>query len=97
MDTTAIVDLIKNLGVIVVGLAVGFTAVLKKIFPKVEPLFFSVPLGVAFTAVAFFATQPFPVGLAGWSVFALTILGGALLPSGLFAASVDVLKKATKK
>ena len=94
MTTAGIVELIKNLMIVVSSLTVGFTALFKKAAPKAEPLAFSVPFGGAITALAYFATQPVPQGLAGWCVFALVILGGALAPSGLFAAGADIARKA---
>ena len=94
MNPLEIVQLALSLTALVVSITVGLTGAFKKIFPKVEPLFFSLPAGAIFTAVSYFATQPVPQGLSGWMIFALVIVIGALLPSGLFDAGVNLVRKA---
>ena len=88
-----IVQLALTLGAIVVSVVIGLTGAFKRFFPAVEPLAFSIPAGFVITALSWFATQPVPEGVAGWSVFILVAVIGALLPSGLFDAGVNFSRK----
>ena len=96
MEPLDIMALGASLCVIVSPVVLGLTGAFKKAFPKVEPMAFSVPAGAAFTALAWFATQAIPAGIAGWCAFALVLVVGGLLPSGLFDAGVNLGRKAAK-
>lgn len=93
MKPLEIVQLALSLGALVVAVTVGLTGAFKKFFPNVEPLAFSIPAGALITVLAWFATQPVPAGVSGWAAFALVVVIGALLPSGLFDAGVNMLRK----
>jgi hypothetical protein len=93
MTPIEIVQLALSLGALVVAVTVGLTGAFKKFFPNTEPLAFSIPAGAAVTVLAWFATQPIPVNVNGWTAFALVVIIGALLPSGLFDAGVNMLRK----
>ena len=97
MTPVEIVQLALSLGALVVAVTVGLTGAFKKFFPKAEPLVFSIPTGAAFTALTYFATQPMPKGVDGWCVFALVLVVGGLLPSGLFDAGANMLRVAKNR
>lgn len=93
MTPLEIVQLALSLGALVVAVVIGLTGAFKKFFPNAEPLAFSIPAGAVITALAWFATQPVPTGLDGYAVFALVVIIGSLLPSGLFDAGANMLRK----
>ena len=93
MTPVEIVQLALSLGALVVAVTVGLTGAFKKFFPKAEPLAFSIPAGAAITTLSWFATQPVPAGLSEWAIFALVVIIGGLLPSGLFDAGANMLRK----
>lgn len=93
MNPLDIVKLAVTLGSLVVSVTVGLTGAFKKFFPKAEPLAFSIPAGAVLTGGAWFATQPVPTTMAGWLSFALVVIIGGLLPSGLFDAGVNMMAK----
>ena len=93
MQPIEIAQLATSLGVIVVSIVIGLTGAFKKFFPTVEPMAFSLPAGAVITVLAWFATQPVPEGVGGWASFALVVIIGGLMPSGLFDAGVNMLRK----
>lgn len=93
MNPLEIVQLALSLSALVVSIVIGLTGAFKKALPNVEPLFFSIPVGMLITVLAWFATQPVPVDVSGWAIFALVLIIGGLLPSGLFDAGVNFARK----
>ena len=96
MEPIAIIQLALSLGVVVVPIAIGLTGAFKKSLPNTNPQWFSLPAGAVLSALAWFATQAPPSDLMTASAFALVVIIGALLPSGLFDAGVNVARKAIK-
>ena len=94
MEPSAIIELAFSLCIVVVPVVIGLTGAFKQAFPKVNPLSFSMPAGALLAALTWFATQDPPAGLMGWCVFVITTIIGALMPSGLFDAGVNMMRKA---
>ena len=95
MDPTkAILSEINAIAPLIILIVVTSVEIFKKIAPKVEPLWFSIPYSGAISLMTYFAvvdvSQP-------WSPYcrgALIIIGGLLTPSGLFSVAVTMVKKA---
>lgn len=92
----AIVEIALALATLSSVVTIGLTGFFKEQKPNVDPRLFSIPCGSLVTMMAYLATLPVPSSLMEWMSYILIVIIGALVPSGLFDAGVNLLKHAQR-
>ena len=89
-----LVEIALSLSALSSLVTVGLTGFFRENFPAANPRWFSIPCGSIVTCIAYFATLPVPDSVAAWMALLLICVVGGLIPSGLFDAGVNLLRKA---